>query len=106
MNVALSDAEFGHQGIFQELSEVKQQRDTLDQKYLSLLALCENLKSKPPCALDDVIQVKHEASRWKENLKGEIEAQSTGEKNLCIIDQPSHHCMVLPFVVLSFSSVT
>jgi len=32
--------------------------------------------------------------------------KSTGEINLYIIDQPLHHCVVLPFVVLSFSSVT
>jgi len=69
-----------------------------------LLALYENLKSKLSRALDDVAQVKHEASRWKEilstqsaelsklrgevgalrrennNLKGEIEAQKAQVK--------------------------
>jgi len=72
--------QLGRQAISQQLSDVEQQRDTLDQKYFSLLALYENLKSKPSCALDDVIQVKHEASRWKENLKGEIEAQKAQVK--------------------------
>ena len=113
IKLALSDAELDRQGLLQELSKVKQQRDTLDQKYLSLLALYENLKSKPSRVLDDVIQVKHEASLFKEtlatqgaelsklrrevgalrrendDLRGEIEARKAHVGELGIVDQPS-----------------
>ena len=95
METALSKAEHDRQGVFHELSTVKQQRDTLDQKYLSLLTLNENLKrqlSKFDGISDDIALVKDKASQWKaalssqgselsklrsENgdLKGEIEAR-------------------------------
>ena len=102
LKTALSDAENSRQGLHQKLNDVKRQRDTLDQKYLSLLAVNENLKTKVSqidCMQDEITEVKHEASQWKaklssqgaelsklrekvealmrenEDLKGEVEAQ-------------------------------
>lgn len=71
MKTELSDSEVVRQGIYQELSEVKQQRDALDQKCLLLLALNENLKSQASqveCVLAEISQVKHEASQWRDML--------------------------------------
>ena len=71
MKTALSESEHHRRGLFQELSKVREQRDALDQKCLSLLALNENLKSQAAqvdCAVDEITKVKHEASQWKETL--------------------------------------
>ena len=49
-------------------------RDTLDQKYLSVLALNENLKSQASqveCVLDEITQVRREASKWKETISAQ-----------------------------------
>ena len=68
MKTALSDSEVGRQGIYQELSEVKQQRDALDQKYLSLLALNENLRSQASQVECVLAEISQEASQWREKL--------------------------------------
>lgn len=71
MKAALSESEHHRQGLFQELSKVNKQRDTLDQKCTSLLALNEDLKSQASqvdCVLDEIAQVRREASKWKEIL--------------------------------------
>ena len=71
MQTALSESEHHCQGLSQELAKVKKQRDTLDQKYLSVLALNENLKSQASqveCVMNENTQVKHEASKWKETM--------------------------------------
>lgn len=87
MQTVLSEVERDRQDVLQELSKVKQQRDTLEQKYLSSL-------TKFDCIFGQVAQLKLEASQWKatfssqnselfelrrENcdLKAEIEAMKT-----------------------------
>jgi len=57
-----------------ELNEVKLQRDTLDEKFLSLLAVNEKLENKVSwidCMRDDIIKVKQEASKWKSMLSSQ-----------------------------------
>ena len=74
MQTALSESEHHCQGLSQELAKVKKQRDTLDQKYLSVLALNENLKSQASqveCVLDEITQVRREASKWKETISAQ-----------------------------------
>ena len=54
-----------------ELNEVTRQRDTLDDKFLSLLAVNEKLENKVSqidCMQDDITKVKQEASKWKSKL--------------------------------------
>jgi len=73
MQTALSESEHHRQGLSQELAKVKK-RDTLDQKYLSVLALNENLKSQASqveCVLDEITQVRREASKWKETISAQ-----------------------------------
>ena len=74
IQTALSESEHHRQGLSQELAKVKKQCDTLDHKYLSVLALNENLKSQASqveCVMNEIIQVKHEASKWKEAISTE-----------------------------------
>ena len=68
MKTALSESEHDRQGLFLELSKVKKQRDVLNQKCLSLQASNENLKSEVDCVLDEITEVKREASQWKDTL--------------------------------------
>ena len=68
MKTALSESEHHCQGLFLELSKVKKQHDVLDQKCLSLLASNENLKSEVDFVLDEITEVKREASQWKDTL--------------------------------------
>jgi len=80
MQTALSESEHHRQGLSQELAKVKKQRDTLDQKYLSVLALNENLKSQASqveCVMNENTQVKLEASAQSaelSKLRGEVGA--------------------------------
>jgi len=74
MQAALSESEHHRQGLSQELSKVKKQRETLDQKYLAELALSENLKSQASqvdCVMNEITQVKREASKWKETMSAQ-----------------------------------
>ena len=74
MQTVLSESEHHRQGLSQELAKVKKQRDTLDQKYISVLALNENLNSQASqvgCIMDEMTQVKREASKWKETMSAQ-----------------------------------
>ena len=68
-----------------ELNEVTQQRDTLDEKLLSLLAVNEKLENKVSridCMRDDITKVKQEASKWKSKLSSQgAELSKLREKN-------------------------
>jgi len=71
MQTALSESEHDRHGLSQELAKVKKQRDTFELKYLSALALNENLKSQAShvdCVMDEITQVRHQASKWKETI--------------------------------------
>ena len=87
LQITLSDAEHDRQKINEVLVKVKQQRNEHEQKYLALLSVNENLKSQTSqmeCMQREVVQVKREASQWKDRLsdqntvlskqKGEVEA--------------------------------
>ena len=69
---ALSDAEIDRQSISQKLTKIKEENRLLDQKYLSVLAVNENLQSEVSqieCLQNEVSQVKQEALRWKNELE-------------------------------------
>ena len=69
---ALSDAEIDRQDTSQKLAKVKEENKVLDQKYLSVLAVKENLQSEVSqieCLQNTVSQVKREALRWKNELE-------------------------------------
>ena len=64
---ALSDAETSRQ----KLAKVKEEYRVLDQKYLSVLAVNENLQSEVSqieCMQNEVFRVKQEALRWTNEL--------------------------------------
>ena len=68
---ALSDAETSRQDICQKLAKVKEDYKLLDQKYLAVLAVKDNLQSEVSrieCIQNEVSQVKQEALRWKNEL--------------------------------------
>ena len=68
---ALSDAETSRRDISQKLTEVKEDYRLLDQKYLAVLAVKDNLQSEVSrieCIQNEVSQVKQEALRWKNEL--------------------------------------
>ena len=68
---ALSDAEESRRDISQKLAKVKEEYRVLDQKYLSLLAVKDNLQnevSRIEYIENEVIRVKQEALRWKNEV--------------------------------------
>ena len=68
---ALSDAETSRRDISQKLAKVKEDYRLLDQKYLAVLAVKDNLQSEVSrieCIQNEVSQVKQEAVRWKNEL--------------------------------------
>ena len=78
LQTALSDAETSRRDISQKLTEVneklakvKEDYRLLDQKYLAVLAVKDNLQSEIShieCIQNEVSQVKQEALRWKNEL--------------------------------------
>ena len=67
----LSDAETSRRDISQKLAKVKEDHRVLDQKYLSVLAVKDNLQSEVSqieCIQNEVTRVKQEAQRWKNEL--------------------------------------
>ena len=68
---ALSDAETSRRDISQKLAKVKEEYRLLDQKYLSVLAVKDNLQSEVSqieCIQNEVTRVKQEALHWKNEL--------------------------------------
>ena len=68
---ALSDSELDRQNLNQKLAKVKEECTALDQKYLSVLAVNENLQSEASqieCVKKEVARMKHEALQWKNEL--------------------------------------
>ena len=78
LQTALSDAETSRRDISQKLTEVneklakvKEEYRLLDQKYLAVLAVKDNLQSEIShieCIQNEVFKVKQEAQRWKNEL--------------------------------------
>ena len=68
---ALSDAETSRRDISQKLAKVREDYRLLDQRYLSVLAVKDNLQSEVSqieCMQNEVAQVKEEALHWKKEL--------------------------------------
>ena len=68
---ALSDSEINRQNLSQKLAKVKEEYTALDQKYLSVLAVNENLQSEASefeCVKKEVARMTHEALQWKNEL--------------------------------------
>ena len=71
LHSALSDAETSRRDISQKLAKVKEDYRLLDQRYLSVLAVNENLQSEVSqieCMKNEVSRVKQEALRWTNEL--------------------------------------
>ena len=68
---ALSDTETSRRDISQKLAKIKEDYRLIDQKYLAVLAVKDNLQSEVSrieCIQNEVSQVKQEALRWKNEL--------------------------------------
>ena len=88
---ALSDAETSRQDICQKLAKVKEDYRLLNQKYLAVLAVKDNLQSKISqieCIKNEVTRMKQEALRWKNELakpKGNTEEMTKLKEDIEIL---------------------
>ena len=80
---ALYDAETSRRDICQKLAKVKEDYRLLDQKYLAVRAVNENLQSEISqieCIKNEVTRVKQEALRWKNEVAELTQLKGTKEE--------------------------
>lgn len=80
---ALSDAETSRRDISQKLAKIKEDYRLLDQKYLEVLAVKDNLQSEVSqieCIQNEVTRVKQEALRWKNEVAELTQLKGTKEE--------------------------